>query len=76
MLAKLEENIRINNGKPFIFQHFRVFVPGAGIAVLGKNRPELLSNLASPVAGESLYKMPLFFSVSRKKNKNTNNYDG
>lgn len=65
MLAKLEENIRINNGKPFIFQHFRVFVPGAGMAVLGKQRPELLNNLARPMVGESPCKMPLSFSVSR-----------
>jgi hypothetical protein len=28
MQAKLEENIRINNGKPFIFQHF------TGISIL------------------------------------------
>lgn len=65
MLAKLEENIRINNGKPFIFQHFRVFVPGAGMAVSGKKRLVLLNNLAGPAIGESPCKMPLSFSVRK-----------
>jgi len=53
MQAKLVENIGLNNGKPFIFQHFTEFRFFFRAGVSGPEGPDLLTILAGPEEPET-----------------------
>jgi len=61
MQAKLVENIGLNNGKPFIFQHFTEFRFFFRAGVSGPEGPDLLTILAGPEEPETrfVYDSPL-----------------